>query len=188
MIEQFLGKDDGPLDLEKGFAGVFGALMIWAVLWPVAQNWRGQPKDSFPLSYYPMFSLKRADATTVRYLVGLDARGERHLLSHTYAGTGGLNQVRRQINKVVRGGKADTLCRLVAAKVAQRDEERFAGVVTVQVVTGRYRLTDYFAEKRGSAWERMDASCVREEVVASCPVERELRVSRNHLRAVEDLA
>ena len=189
MIERFLGTDDGSLAREKGFAGVFGALMIGAVLMPVVQNWRERPKDGFPLSYYPMFSLKRSDSTTVRYLVGLDAHGRRHLLPHTYAGTGGLNQVRRQINKVVRGGKADTLCRLVAAKVAQRDEERFAGVVTVQVVVGRYRLTDYFAEKRGSVWERMDASRTREHVEASCPVERHLRdPHRAHLRIVEDLA
>ncbi len=189
MIEQLLGTDDGSLAREKGFAGVFGALLVGAVLLPVVQNWREQPKDGFPLSYYPMFSLKRSDSTTVRYLVGLDARGGRHLLPHTYAGTGGLNQVRRQINKVVRGGKAETLCRLVAAKVAQADEQRFAGVTTVQVVAGRYRLTDYFAEKRGSVWERMDASRTREHVEASCPVERDLRAPLGApLRAVEDLA
>jgi len=159
------------------------------VLPPVVQNWREQPKDGFPLYYYQMFSLKRSDRITVRYLVGLDAHGERHLLPRTYAGTGGLNQVRRQINKVVRGGKADTLCKLVAAKVAQGDEERFAGVVTVQVVVGRYRLTDYFADRRGSVWDRMDASRTREHVEASCPVERDLRAPlRAPLRAVEDLA
>jgi hypothetical protein len=189
MIERLLGTDDASPAREKGLAGVFSAVMIGAVLWPVVQNWRERPKDSFPLSYYPMFSLKRSESTTVRYLVGLDADGGRHLLPHTYAGTGGLNQVRRQINKVVRGGKADTLCRLVAAKVAQTDEERFAGVVTVQVVFGRYRLNDYFADKRRSVWERMDASRTAERVEASCPVERDLRAPRRTpLRVVEDLA
>ncbi|MGH3148402.1 MAG: hypothetical protein ACRDTR_21680 [Rubrobacter sp.] len=189
MIERFLGTQDGSPVREKGFAGVFGAVMVGAVLWPVVENWRDQPKDSFPLSYYPMFSLKRAGATTVRYLVGLDARGGRHLLPHTLAGTGGLNQVRRQINKLVRGGKADTLCKLVAARVAQSDQERFAGIVTVQVIVGRYRLTDYFADKRGSVWERMDASRVREHVEASSPVERDLHALHGPpLRAVEDPA
>ena len=189
MIEHLLRTDDGALAREKGFAGVFSALLVGAVLLPVIQNWRERPKDGFPLSYYPMFSLKRSDSTTVRYLVGLDADGKRHLLPHTYAGTGGLNQVRRQINKVVRGGKADTLCRLVAARVAQENDERFAGVTTVQVVVGRYRLNDYFADKRGSVWERMDASRTGEHVEASCPVERDLREPRRaHLRAVKDLA
>ena len=185
MIEQFLATDDGSLTREKGFAGVFGALLVGAVLLPVVQNWRERPKDSFPLSYYPMFSLKRSGCTTVRYLVGLDAGGGRHLLPHTYAGTGGLNQVRRQINKVVRGGEAETLCRLVAARVAQEDEDRFAGVTTVQVVFGRYRLTDFFADRRGSVWERMDASRTAERVEASCPVERDRRA---HLRVVEEPA
>ena len=185
MIERFFGTGDVSLAREKGVAGVFGALLVGAVLLPVVQNWRERPEDSFPLSYYPMFSLKRSDSTTVRYLVGLDADGGRHLLPHTYAGTGGLNQVRRQINKVVRGGKADTLCRLVAANVAQTDEERFAGVITVQVVFGRYRLTDFFADKGGSVWERMDASRTAERVEASCPVERGLRAP---LRVVEEPA
>jgi hypothetical protein len=166
MIERLLRANADTFTREKRIAAAFSAFVIGAVLWPVTQNWRKEPKDSFPLSHYPMFSLKRADATTVRYLVGVGARGERQLLPHTYAGTGGLNQVRRQINKVVRGGKADSLCRTVVAKVAQEDEKRFAGVVTVQIVTGRYRLTDYFTAKRKP---------VRERVNASCPVERNRR-------------
>lgn len=163
--------DDGSPAREKGFASAFAALMIGAVVWPVAQNWRDQKKDSFPLSYYPMFSLKRANATTVRYLVGV-AAGGRHLIPHTYAGTGGLNQVRRQINRIVREGRSQALCERVAQEVARRNEARFADVVTVQVVVGRYRLADYFADKRGSVWERMDASRVREDVAAGCPVDR----------------
>ena len=185
MIEHFSRTNDGALAREKGFAGVLSALVVGAVVLPVVQNWRERPKDGFPLSYYPMFSLKRSESTTVRHLVGLDADGGRHLLPHTYAGTGGLNQVRRQINKVVRGGEADTLCRLVASRVAQEGEERFVGVITVQIVVGQYRPTDYFAEKRGSVWERMDASRSRERVVASCPVRRDRRA---YLRAVEDPA
>jgi hypothetical protein len=160
----------------KGLAGAASLLMIGAVLWPVTQNWRKEPKDGFPLSYYPMFSTKRSERARVHYLVGFGTRGERQPIPYTYAGTGGLNQVRRQINRVVRGGRADTLCRIVAAKVAQDEEERFAGVVTVQVVTGDYRLTDYFTGNRDPVSE-----CVR----ASCPVERRRRVP---LRVVGALA
>ena len=185
MIKRILGWDETSEVGEKGLAGLFGALLVGAVLWPVVENWREKPKDGFPLSYYPMFSLKRADATTVRFLVGLDARGERMLLPHTCAGTGGLNQVRRQINALVRAGEADALCKLVAADVATRSEERFARVVTVQVVVGRYRLADFFADRRGSVWERMEASRVREDVAASCPVERNRGA---HLTLVEDPA
>jgi hypothetical protein len=181
--------DDGSPAREKGLAGAFAAVMIGAVVWPVAQNWRDQKKDSFPLSYYPMFSLKRADATTVRYLVGVDARGGRHLIPHTYAGTGGLNQVRRQINRIVREGRSQALCERVADEVARRNEARFADVVTVQVVVGRYRLADYFADKRGSVWERMDASRVREDVAAACPVDRGSRpAERPALKPAEGTA
>lgn len=165
---------DGPLVRGKALAGAASLLTVCAVLWPVMENWREKPKDGFPLSYYPMFSAKRSKSASVTYLVGLGAEGERHSLPYTYAGTGGLNQVRRQINRVVRGGKADTLCRIVAAKVAW--EERLADVVTVQVVTGRYWLTDYFAGKRDP---------LSEVVRASCPVERKHRAP---LRIVEDLA
>ena len=175
MIRRALRWDGISEAGEKGLAGLFGAFLVGAVLWPVVENWRERPTDSFPLSYYPMFSLKRADATTVRYLVGLDARGERRLLPHTCAGTGGLNQVRRQINKLVRADEADALCKLVAADVAARDGEPFSETVTVQVVAGRYRLADFFADKRGSVWERMEASRVRETVEASCPVARDVR-------------
>lgn len=158
----------------KSFAAALSAVVIGAVLWPIVENWRKEPRDSFPLSYYPMFSLKRQDATTVCFLAGVDGRGERHLLPHTYAGTGGLNQVRRQINKIVRGGKADTLCKVVAAKVAEEDEERFADVVAVQIITGRYRFADFFAGNR---------TPVREKINAACPVERNFLPP---LRAVED--
>ncbi|MBA3610966.1 MAG: hypothetical protein H0W54_06065 [Rubrobacter sp.] len=165
---------DGPLVREKAFAGAASLLTVCAVLWPVVQNWREKPKDGFPLSHYPMFSARRSKSASVTYLVGLGAGGGRHPLPYTYAGTGGLNQVRRQINRVVRGGKADTLCRIVAVKVAR--EERLADVVTVQVVTGRYRLTDYFAGKKDP---------LSEVVHASCSVERK---HRTPLRVVEDLA
>lgn len=140
----------------KGFAGGLSVLMIGAVLWPVIENRRKEPKDSSPLSYYPMFSAKRSKWVYVNHVVGLDARGGRHLLPYACAGTGGLNQVRRQINRIVREGRADELCQMVAAKGAL--EERFAGVVTVQVVTGRYRLADYFAGKRDPVSERVRAS------------------------------
>jgi len=174
-----LFETDGPLASlvrGKGLAGGLSLLTVGAVLWPVAQNWRKEPKDSFPLSYYPMFSAKRSESAKVNYLVGVGARGERYLLPYAYAGTGGLNQVRRQINRILRKGGADRLCRLVAENVAQEKEGRFADVVTVRVVTGEYRLTDYFTGKRDP---------VSEVVHASCPVERKLRA---YLRLVEDLA
>jgi hypothetical protein len=149
----------GPLVGEKAFAGCLSALTILAVLWPVTRNWRENPKDGFPFSHYPMFSVKRAKKANVNYLVGLDADGERLLLPYGFAGAGGLNQVRRQINRAVREGRAEELCRAVAARVALEEEGEFAGVVAVRVVTGRYRLEGYFSGAREPVYERVRASC-----------------------------
>jgi hypothetical protein len=167
---------DGPLVREKTLAGAASLLTVCAVLWPVVENWRKKPKDDFPLSHYPMFSAKRPKSASFTYLVGLGASGERHVLPHTHAGAGGLNQIRKHIRKAVVGGKADELARLVAARIILDEQERFSGVVTVQVVTGKYRLEDYFAGKQDP---------VSEVVHASCPVERGHRAP---LRIVENLA
>lgn len=142
----------------KWLAGGINLLMIAAVLRPIAENWRAQPKDSFPLSSYPMFSLKRSKRTRVTYLVGIDARGGRRLLPSTCFGAGGLNQVRRQLNRAVREGRADAVCRSVASGPALRKGGPFADVVEVQVITGAYRLADYFAGTKAPASERVHAS------------------------------
>lgn len=147
----------------KRRAGGASLLVLGAVLWPVVQNWREEPKDSFPLSYYPMFTTVRGGRTRVTHLIGLDEDGKRHQLHYKYAGMGGMNQVRRQINRAVREGRADALCRTVAERVAAKNDPDLAGVTTVQIVTGRYLLEDYFAGARRP---------VKEQVRASCPVER----------------
>jgi hypothetical protein len=143
----------------KGLAALFSVLMIGATLAPVAENWRAEPRDSFPLSYYPMFSAKRSEKYVVHYLVGRDAEGNRHRIPHKFAGSGGFNQTRRQINKLVREKKAADLCHAVAEKVARADTSPFTEIVTVEVVTGSYRFDDYFAGKKSPLSERVRASC-----------------------------
>src|SRR2546430_17509043 len=76
--------------LQKGLAGLVGFLVMGATVAPVEQNWRPHPKDNFPFSYYPMFSEKRGEIYAVSYIVGLDVHGNRHLISHRLAGSGGL--------------------------------------------------------------------------------------------------
>src|SRR5262245_23160043 len=89
----------------------FSLAMTGAVLLPVHQNWRSTPHDSFPLSYYPMFSAKRSPVEIFHYIVGYDADDKRYIIPHTFAGAGGLNAVRRQINRTVREGHADELAK-----------------------------------------------------------------------------
>lgn len=138
---------DGLME-NKGFAGAVSLFAIGAVLWPVVENWRKEPRDGFPLSYYPMFSEKRRKSANVTYLVGIDAKGRRRLIRYDHAGTGGLNQVRRQINRVVREGKAENLSRLVGTSVVERKEDGYDDLVTIEVVTGKYNLEEYFVSRR----------------------------------------
>lgn len=142
---------------DKRLAGGLTLLTVAALLRPIRENWRASPKDSFPLSHYPMFSFKRAERARVSYLVGVDARGGRRPLPYLCAGEGGLNQVRRQINRAVREGWADGLCEAVAASPTLR-LAAFADVVEVRIVTGEYRLTDYFGGNTAPLAERVHAA------------------------------
>jgi hypothetical protein len=149
--------------VRKRFAAGFSAVLICAVLSPVQENFRAKPRDSFPLSYFPMFTAKRDGQYQLNYIVGITAQGERLVIPYNYAGVGGFNQVRRQINRRVSKGKAEKLCQSVAKrlakKVAQKKNHPLAGVVTVQILTGRYRFDDYFAGNKTPLSEKMRSSC-----------------------------
>ena len=144
--------------MSRWIAGVISIVILGATLAPVIQNFREEPQDSFPLSYYPMFSKKRSSTRRVSYLVGLDAKGNRRVLHYRYAGVGGMNQVRKQIRKQVREDKAEELCAEVAERVARSSRKSLAGIVTVQIVTGRYRMDDYFRGNKAPLSETVEAS------------------------------
>ena len=148
---------DDPRNGQR-LAGAASLVIVGAVLWPVIENWRKLPRDGFPLSYYPMFSAKRSARVRVTHLVGVDAAGQRYPLSYLYAGSGGLNQVRRQIYRIVKQGQAADLCLRVALRVERRPMGLPAEIVTVQVVTGEYRLADYFRGKKAPLSEIIHAS------------------------------
>ena len=160
-----MGHDDDASGMGRGkrWAAVLSLALIGAVLWPLQENWRKDPHDSFPLSYYPMFSAKRKPIETFYYLVGRDAKGKRYLIPHSFAGHGGLNAVRRQINKMVRGGRAEDVAQKVAKSLAARESGRWSRITHVSVVSGKYNVDDYFHGRKEP---------VSEKVRASCPVER----------------
>ena len=136
--------------------------IVGLVLWPLRQNWSAKPRDSFPLSYYPMFSVKRQATETFYYMLGRDAEGARYLIPYTFAGPGGLNSVRRQIRRIVEEGRAADLARSVAKRVSRRDALPWSKVVTVAVVRGRYVVDDYFHGRKDPVSEQIKASCAVE--------------------------
>jgi len=142
------------------------AALLGVVLGPLRQNWRSTPRDGFPLSYYPMFSARRWRTGTVTHLVGVDAGGGTRLLHYRHAGTGGLNQVRRQIRRCVAGDRAHALAESVAGSIARSRSAADSGITQVRVVSARYDYDAYFAGNRVPE---------RETVHASAPVDRSPR-------------
>lgn len=143
----------------KALAGLVGFLLLGATLGPIAQNWRPKPQDSFPFSYYPMFSAKRGDTYVVNHMVGLDERGNRHTIPFWFAGSGGENQARRQIDRFVREGKAEKLCQSVADKLRLDSKPLYSHMVAVHILTGDFRFDDYFNGNKEPLEEKVRAAC-----------------------------
>src|SRR5688572_19095719 len=102
-------------------AAYMSLAMVGAVLWPIQENWRDDPRDDFPLSYYPMFSTKRKPVETFYYVLARDADGKRYHVPSKWIGDGGGNQVRRQLRRIINAGGATDLAQKVAERLAKRD-------------------------------------------------------------------
>ncbi len=125
-------------------ATIFSFGLMFLLILPIKENFKKKPKDNFPFSYYPMFAVKRDSLYAVNYFVGYDAAGKRHLIPYDYIGTGGFNQVRRQINKTCKKGDTEKLNQRVADKLAKCKSEPLSNLTRVDLVTGTYHLEDYF--------------------------------------------
>ncbi|MDJ1371415.1 hypothetical protein [Gulosibacter molinativorax] len=130
-------------------------------------------EDSFPLSTYPMFSADRKGRIVVPHVVGFTATGERVVPHYSHFGAGGLNQVRKQIARGVRQGKAIEIAQQYAGSIARQQRranassnpevnarrEREADIVTVAVVRSRFVFNNYFAGATHPAAEVIHAEC-----------------------------
>ncbi|MEO0330912.1 MAG: hypothetical protein AAF223_04375 [Bacteroidota bacterium] len=125
-------------------ATAFSILLLIVLLWPIQENWRKKPKDNFPLSYYPMFSHKRNTTYSMPYLVGYDSLQNRYFIPYQYAGTGGFNQVRRQMRQMVREDRHDELIERVAQQLGKTQRSPFDQLKRVDLVRGKYHFEDYF--------------------------------------------
>lgn len=129
-------------------------------------------QDSFPLSTFPMFSENRRGRVIVPHVIGLSEDGERILPHYSHYGAGGLNQVRKQIARDVRSGRAVPVAQRFADSLAQppkaggsteietmRRIEREARIVRVEVVRSRFVFDEYFAGQRIPRSETIHARC-----------------------------
>jgi hypothetical protein len=126
------------------WGALLSVTMLGAVLWPIQQNWRATPQDSFPLSYYPMFSQKREATESFFYVVGRDAQGKRVIIPRQWIGQGGQNQVRKNLRRIINDGRANDLARSIAKRLAKENEAPWSQIVSVSVVSGQYVMDDFF--------------------------------------------
>ncbi|MCA8958679.1 MAG: hypothetical protein KDC87_21560 [Planctomycetes bacterium] len=127
---------------------VFSVLLLVTVLSPVVQNFRAHPIDGFPLSYYPMFSKHRHGRTSLVHAVGRRADGTSIDLDCRFASTGGMNQARHKMNRMVKGGRSSVLAKTVARRVRRQGVAERERLVSIQIVRDTFVFDRFFAGDR----------------------------------------
>jgi hypothetical protein len=145
----------------KLVAAAFSLAVLGAMLSPVVKNWQERPRDSFPLSYFPMFSYGLSDLQTEHYLAGWDAQGNRYAIHHSYVAPGGsVVRIRREtVQAMVKRGQAAALCRSVSQRIAEKNPRSLRSLVRLQVVTGRFSLAEYLHGNKAPISENVRATC-----------------------------
>ena len=139
---------------ERYVAGFISLALVMMMLLPLLQNLMSQPRDCFPFSYYPMFSKRRSDVQTMRFVVVQNRNGKQRAVHYRYIGRGGMNQVRKSIRNTIKQGDAQSLCETVAHNIERRRPSRYAFATHVSVVTAKYRLSDYLqGETAPTSWQ-----------------------------------
>lgn len=130
--------------------------LVGAVLWPLQQQ---RPKDSFPLSTYPMFSRKRPTEVSIDHVVGVGPGGRQEAIPPDLVASGEVLQAKITISQKLRRGRrgAEELCEQVAARLAGRSA--YAWVERVEVRSDRYLVVGYFTGARKPVWSRRHAQC-----------------------------
>jgi len=152
---------------EPARAATFAAAVLAAVLSPLVQYRRplGERVDGFPLSWYPMFSAKRRRRAWVTHAVGVTSGGGWRYLPCAALGPGGINQVRRQLYRVVvTERRADAYVLALAERVATRRD--CADLVGVEVWRTRFDLDECLLNRTVQG---------RHEVLARASLPRSLR-------------
>jgi hypothetical protein len=144
-------------------AGIFIFVLAALIMYPVKENWASKPVDDFPFSYYPMFAKKRGKTYKIYHAVGYNAKGERHFIPYKMLGTGGFNQVRRQVSKRCKSKTASVKLVNRAAKHLGKNPGLFeAPIVRVDLVKCTYDLDAFFVHKQHTP--------LKEKVIVSASV------------------
>ena len=129
---------------------VAAAALVVAVALPAVTG-----DDSFPLSTYPMYASDRDRVATIATASAVDADGRPVRLSiGQIAATDDPLIAASRVANAITAGRADDLCRTIAARAPER-------AVRIEVVRERHDVVDLV---------RDEASLLGREVVATCDV------------------
>ncbi len=130
--------------------------VVCALLYPL--TWSA-PRDSFPLSSYPMFArAQTSPVMSLEYFV-IERRGEgRVYVAPEYVANAEVLQARAVIARAARGGRSarQRLCEQVAARLAEAGV-RVGG--TLRMVRGKHDAVAYLTGRDTSGKEQTLAEC-----------------------------
>jgi hypothetical protein len=137
-------------------AWTVSALFLGAILWPMAQT---PPRDSFPLSTFPMFARARPPVVDIDHLVAVGNAGQRRIVPPQLVVRGEVLQSKALIDATVRRGRRASLelCRAVAARLAE--DPGWSNVVRLELRRDRFDVLAYFAGERTPLQQRVHARC-----------------------------
>ncbi|MBZ0270697.1 hypothetical protein K8I61_01570 [bacterium] len=151
----------------RHFASTFGLVLVALILLPLVDFARTPPRDSFPFSFYPMFSTYLEDEVSINFVVATDGKKrERRVPPHlvTADGAPSMNLARKQIGRAVRlgGDELDELCRRSARRIHRQSisDRSWRRYRHVRIVGGHFSIERYFK----------DGEPLSEKVLASCAV------------------
>jgi hypothetical protein len=153
------------MTLARAYAIVFSIGMAAAILSPLHPALRGARHDSFPLSWYPMFSLRRGADEQLTYVVGFDANHTRHIIPSRFYSPGSMNSARKHIDRVAKSATAGPeTCKKIATGLADSQSGPWSRITRVKIVRGKFRLRDYF--------DRRITRPISERTLHACLVDR----------------
>lgn len=130
--------------------------VIAVLAWPLTF---GPPRDSFPLSSYPMFARARKTAELrLHYFVAVGPGGERSFVAPRDVASAEVLQAQAVIAHAARGGKSarDQLCAAVARRLGGRPG-RAGG--ELRLVKGRHDAIAYLTGQDQTGIEKILARC-----------------------------
>jgi hypothetical protein len=133
--------------MHKSISILLSLLLSFALLSPLKKEWRGEDGDSFPLSWYPMFSKPRPALERIVYMVGVLPDGTRRVIKSNSFVRGNMNQARMHVAKYAQRKKtSDELCKRAAERMSKRKRGPQSRMGQVRLVRGHFSREAFFRD------------------------------------------